>query len=70
MTNNYTWADAHKRFGKYTVTVEIDDGCSRADVYKNDSEYVNLTVADNDIRFDISPTMYIQMTKWANPKGW
>jgi hypothetical protein len=72
MKDNYLWADAHQSFGKYTVTVEVcdEEESSRADVFRNDGEFVNLTVADNDIRFDISPTMYIEMTKWAYENGW
>tara|TARA_B110001450_G_scaffold253073_1_gene275886 strand:+ start:357 stop:575 length:219 start_codon:yes stop_codon:yes gene_type:complete len=72
MKDNYLWADAHQSFGKYTVTVEVcdEEESSRADVYRNDGEFVNLTVADNDIRFDISPDMYLKMTAWAYANGW
>ena len=68
--NNYEWADAYKKFGKYTVTVEIGDGGSRADVNKANGDQVNLETADNHLDFDISPALYLKMTDWAYANGW
>ena len=70
--SNYDWADAHRKFGKYTVTIEVyeSEESSRADVRRSDGESVNLEVADNDMRFDILPDMYLKMTAWAYANGW
>ena len=68
--SNNDWADAYQKFGKYIVTIEIDDGTSRADVNKANGEQVNLEIADNHQSFDISPALYGQMTGWAYANGW
>ena len=70
--SNYDWANAHKKFGKYMVTVEVCEveGTSRADLNRNDGASVNLETADNDIRFEVSPALYGQMTEWAYANGW
>ena len=70
--DNYEWADAYKKFGKYTVTVEIEGstGYSRADVNKANGDQVNLETADNHLDFDISPALYLKMTDWAYANGW
>ena len=70
--DNYEWADAHRKFGKYTVTIEVceSEESSRADVRRSDGESVNLEVADNDMLFDISPALYLKMTDWAYANGW
>ena len=68
--DNYEWADAYKKFGKYTVTVEIEDSTSRADVNKANGDQVNLEIADNHLDFEISPALYLKMTDWAYANGW
>jgi len=59
-----------KKFGKYTVTIEIEDSTSRADVNKANGDQVNLEIADNHLDFDISAAMYLKMTDWAYANGW
>jgi hypothetical protein len=70
--SNYDLADAQRKLGKNTVTIEDCDSEESilADFRRSDGESVNLEVADNDMLFDISPDMYLKMTAWAYANGW
>lgn len=77
---NFSDYDAHKKFGRFDVTIDCEEGCSRADVWLKD-ECVNLAYVEDgvysgqpeedDILEAVSRLGYgDKMVAWAYRNGW